>query len=109
MSKAQELQQLDFYESTLNNLTEGVVWTDSEGAVVYSNDASARWFGTTKRELLNQSIYSLLPDADIVSWLATLSKKVSGQSQLPLNVTLRNGSKVNVYAIVSIVVGTNKY
>lgn len=47
-----EPHQLDFYESTLNFLSEGIVWTDSQGHIVFSNEAANR-----HNILFNSEIY----------------------------------------------------
>src|SRR5688572_24154140 len=108
MNKAPDLQHLDFYESTLNNLTEGVIWTNSDGQVVYSNDASARWFSLSKKELLQRSIYDLLPASGIGEWLNKLIARPE-EIHAPLIVVLNKSMRLSLYAVVSISVGANKY
>jgi formate hydrogenlyase transcriptional activator len=101
-------KHLDFYESTLNNLTEGVVWTDSEGNIVYVNQASSQWLGQSKLTLVGQSIFSLFSTGNFKTWLDSLESN-RNSVQPPFDALLKSGDHVLIYAMVSISVGNNKY
>ena len=101
-------KQLDFYESTLNNLTEGVVWTDNDGNIVYTNQAASQWLGQSKLELMGLSIFKIIPSGNFKLWLDTLQAN-RNSIQPPFSALLKSGDKVLIYAMVSISVGNDKY
>jgi formate hydrogenlyase transcriptional activator len=101
------LQQLDFYESTLNSLPEGVLWTDNKGHIVYANQASTKWLQTTDAGLIGRSIHKLFPGIKLGSWLEELAKKPN-QPVPPAKITA-NSFKLEIHAIVSIGLGKNRY
>lgn len=101
-------KHLDFYEATLNNLPEGVVWTDVAGQIVYCNDTASELYNTPKQELLGQSIYTITPNLELKNWLAELKNK-PGQPVLPLSVYLEDQHHYNFYAVVDLTIGENKF
>jgi transcriptional regulator with PAS, ATPase and Fis domain len=101
-------KQLDFYEATLNNLSEGVVWTDIEGLIVYCNDTAGKFYNIARQELLGQSIYAITPEVELKNWLAELITK-PGQLVTPLSVYLNSEQSYNFYAVVNLTVGENKF
>ena len=107
-TSALDQQHLDFYEATLNNLPEGVIWTDVEGVIVYSNDAASQLYGTPKQELLGQSIYSVTPGGQLKLWLNELVAN-PGMPTTPLQVQFTLDQPINFYAVVSITVMENKF
>ena len=107
-TSALDQQHLDFYETTLNNLPEGVIWTDVEGVIVYSNDAASQLYGTPKQELLGQSIYSVTPGDQLKLWLNELVAN-PGMPTTPLQVQFTLDQPINFYAVVSITVMENKF
>jgi hypothetical protein len=96
------LQQLDFYESTLNSLSEGIVWTDQAGTIAYANEAASRWLGHARNDLLDQSIFTLLSGRGLEPWLA-------GNPSRPLILEVRPGEKCQLFAVVSLAVGDRQY
>jgi formate hydrogenlyase transcriptional activator len=102
------LHQLDLYESTLNSLTEGVLWTDSNDTIVYANEAAGALLNLTKEKILGLSIHQLLNGDDFSSWLKALHAKPR-QSHPPLAIQPGSSSSLMVYAIVNIPVGTSSY
>ncbi len=110
MSKPTQLdsKHLDFYEATLNNLTEGVVWTNNEGKIVYVNQASCQWLGQSKIDLIGQSIFSLISTGNFKSWLESLQSN-RNSIQPPFVSLLKSGDHILIYAMVSISVGNDKY
>jgi formate hydrogenlyase transcriptional activator len=104
---ASDLQKVDFFEFTLNNLNEGIVWTDQSGIIVYANETSLKWFGTSKTELIGKPIHQILQDERFEAWLAQLMKNPDRKSAA-LSVAW-NGRKTDIHALVSFAVGQNSY
>jgi PAS domain S-box-containing protein len=102
-----EPHQLDFYESTLNFLSEGIVWTDSQGHIVFSNEAANRYFDVPKSDLVGVSLYNQITTGNIEEWLSGISGEAKESTTLP--VQLKSGSWVNLYAMVSVPVGSTKF
>lgn len=95
--------QFSLYEATLNDLPEGVLWTNVEGLVIHLNTAAANMLGNKKSELINQDFSSFVPDKGFQSWLQTLSDELDGSHFKTLDKAL------TIYALVSITIGQNKY
>lgn len=60
-SDASELS-LDYAQELLNAVPTGVIVTDANGTISYANAEGARLFGYLSRELIGESIDTLLPD-----------------------------------------------
>jgi formate hydrogenlyase transcriptional activator len=95
--------QFSLYEATLNDLPEGILWTNAEGSIIYLNIAAANMLGRTKDELLNQYFSSLIPESGFQSWLQTLRGKLDGSRFETIE------DDLTIYALVSITIGQNKY
>jgi formate hydrogenlyase transcriptional activator len=95
--------QFSLYEATLNDLPEGVLWTNVEGLVIHLNTAAANMLGNAKDELINQDFSLLIPEHDFQSWLQTLSDELDGSHFKTMDKGL------TIYALVSITIGKNKY
>lgn len=109
MEKAPSLdqRQIDFYEATLNILPEGVIWTDTSGSIVYSNDVASQLYSIPKEELSGLSIYSITPGDQLKAWLNDQSLK-TGQPT-PLSVYFGSGQHVHFYAVVNLTIAESKY
>jgi formate hydrogenlyase transcriptional activator len=102
-----ELQQLDFYES-LSSLSEGVLWSDITGTIVYLNESVTTLLSIdSKEDALGDSVYKLVPEANLEVWLAKLESNRDKISS-PLTFT-RGTTRLCIYAVVSVSLGTNKY
>ncbi len=103
-----EPHQLNFYESTLNFLSEGIVWTDSQGHIVFSNEAANRYLNAAKSDLVGVSFYNQITNENIDKWLLGISQDYK-ESIPELPVQLNSGKWVNLYAMVSVPVGATKF
>ena len=109
MSKAstQDLEHIDFYESMVNSLPEGILWTDHNNVVIYSNDTAGRWLGFSRTDLLHKEIHKVIPSQNMLPWLQHLIKNPATNYE-PLSFT-KEDTRINVYAMVSIGIGVNHY
>jgi PAS domain S-box-containing protein len=93
----------DLYEATLNDLPNGVLWTDVNNSVVYLNTAAANLFGNSKKELLNQSFTNLFNDDSFKQWLQLLDETPEGRHY-------ENSERgLSVYALVSLSINNSKF
>ncbi len=100
--------QLGFYESTLNNLSEGVLWTNPGGQIVYCNESASRWLGEPRVALVGQSLYPLISSGNIEDWLGTLAEN-RGEDIMPLDIRLKTGDRILLYAMISVAIKGNRY
>ena len=106
-SISDDLKQLDFYESAFHGLTEGILWTDSHGTIVYSNEPGARWLGGHSKALLpGLSIYSLIPGAELKHWIEKLELAQNENSPLTF---VKENFHFALYAVVRVTIGKGKY
>ncbi len=107
VSVSDDLRQLDFYELAFNGLTEGILWTDSQGTIVYSNEPSARWLGShSKAQLPGLSIYNLIPNTDLKHWIDRLELNQNENSPLTF---VKENFHFAMYAVVRVAIGKGKY
>lgn len=93
----------DLYKATLNDLPEGVIWTDSINSVVYLNTSAANLFGRPKKELLGQPFTTILNDDSFKHWLEVLDGKPDGSHY-------ENSARgLSVYALVSLSINNSKF
>ncbi|MFM9840891.1 MAG: sigma 54-interacting transcriptional regulator [Cyclobacteriaceae bacterium] len=93
----------DLYEATLNDLPEGVLWANAEGAIIYTNAAAASLLGQSKQELLNQPFYQFVADVSFKTWLQSLRDKTNSTPFETIDKSLI------VYVLVSILVGGKRH
>jgi PAS domain S-box-containing protein len=101
-------QQFDFYGSTLNNLAEGIIWTNSSGIIVYCNESASLTIGRPTFELMGTLLYNQTLSGNIEAWLDELVKNPQ-QKKPPLLVEFKSGERILVYVMVSIALGDNKF
>ncbi|HEX6893475.1 MAG TPA: sigma 54-interacting transcriptional regulator [Chryseolinea sp.] len=93
----------DLYEATLNDLPEGVLWTEAENTIVYLNNAAANLFGQAKKELLDQPFTNLVKDDSFKRWLELLDGKPDGSHY-------ENAERsISVYSLVSLSINNARF
>lgn len=106
-SEPLQVQQFDFYESTLNGLAEGIVWTLSDGTIVFANPSAAHWLGENPESLAGKRIFDLLPQVDLQGWIEHIQLK-TGKFHPPLELMLE-GAVIDIYGMVKISLGQSHY
>lgn len=101
-------QQFDFFGSTLTNLQEGIVWTNSSGTIVYCNESASLSIGKPVVELMGTLLYTQTSSGNIEAWLDEW-KKNPREEKPPLVVEFKSGKRILVYAMVSVVVEDTKF
>ncbi|MDR3678163.1 MAG: PAS domain S-box protein [Acidobacteriota bacterium] len=72
-------EQLQLTQFSLDHASDPVFWMDSQGRILYANDAACRSMGRSKEELLSLSILDINPTVSTEIWTALWEKvKVQG-------------------------------
>jgi PAS domain S-box-containing protein len=74
-------QELRLAKASLQNSSDAVYWLDSNGRIVYVNEAACRALGRSRDELLSLSVMDIDPPCRAVGW-QTLWERVKAQGSL---------------------------
>ncbi len=77
---ADEEHQLQITQDALEQISDGVIWAELSGRLVYANEAACRVFGYSREELLAMQIFDLAPKPDRQEWRERWRKLRAGGS-----------------------------
>lgn len=61
-------QALQFTQYSIDTISESILWLDSEGNIVFVNDAACKNYGYTKEELLSMKMFQVDPIFTVDMW-----------------------------------------
>jgi len=99
--------QLGLYEPTLNGLSDGVLWTDASGTIIYGNSSAGQWLGARGDSLPGKSINDFVDDGILDAWLN--GGEANAGLAAAVTVKLSNGHSVSMCVVASVSVSTNHY
>jgi PAS domain S-box-containing protein len=77
-----QLNEIELYQFTLQNLHEDIYWIDKAGKIIRVNDSASKTSGYSHQELMNMTVFDLNPTEEVENWpkhweLVKKEKKVS--------------------------------
>ena len=63
-----EINEIELYRFTLQNLHEDIFWIDSHGKIIQVNESASKTSGYSKEELLKMSVFDLNPTEMVKEW-----------------------------------------
>ncbi len=93
-----QIQQLkDFYETIIQNISEGILMQDTNGDITFANQAAAELLGYTPEELVGQSWRTIVPpEQHSVVEAADERRRQGITDHYELELLRRDGSRVTV-------------
>ncbi len=92
-----QLNEIELYQFTLENLHEDIYWIDHTGKIMRVNDSACKTSGYTREELLGMTVFDLNPTEVARSW-DTHWQKVKKEKKVAFESTHRNKNG-NLYEV----------
>lgn len=88
-------EELRFTRYTVDRSSDGILWIEREGNIVYANDCVCRSFSASTQEFLSLTVFDLAPDYTPHSWASHWEDlEREGSQTFELMVMARDGKRI---------------